>query len=87
MPQRSIDNTKKDKEKEKPLFRIEIVLAGNNLQFYPNVATFHEGLEAVISGFVDTVICITKLVSHVPHSSFILISCNSLTSKPLHNRQ
>lgn len=54
-----------DTVKHKSWIRIQIVLKSNELAFAPDSSLFNESIEMVIAGFVDTVIAMPKLLSHV----------------------
>jgi hypothetical protein len=51
--------------RNKPWIRIQIILKNNELVFSPDSTVFNESIEMVIAGFVDTVIAMPKLISHV----------------------
>lgn len=48
-----------------PLLMVNVFLRDQDIQFSPDFKKFNEVMEAVISGFVETVVSVPKLISHV----------------------
>lgn len=61
-----------------PLLRVNVTLELDVLSFSPDLDSFNEVIESVISGFIDTVVSIPKLISYVSFDEKFLSAENFL---------
>lgn len=58
------EEVRTDTRRNVPLLKVEVVLE-DDLQFSPNFSKFNTAMESTISGFVDTIVSVPKLISYV----------------------
>jgi hypothetical protein len=60
-----------EKKEGNSLIKIEVELFEDDLRFSPDIETFNEAMEAIIGGFVDSVVAVPKLITHVRLHVFV----------------
>ena len=57
----------------KALIKIQLILKHKDLYFTPDIDKFWDAMEAVTASFIDNVVAVPKLITHVTMDTYFLI--------------